>query len=189
MSLHHIYKWTDLGKSSKRELRLPLLEWDILSAIDGQQSLLEISHQIKVEATETQATVEQLLFHNLIEEKRLSFDEYQLRGKQSPATMETSTPAYSLDLPPVPSSTPIRSLSVSAVINFIIHQAPSDREGQIAVYRVFLRIPPELLKKNQISSLSMVNDQTTVEDLELQDALTNAVAETLQLSLPESVFV
>ncbi|MEM1157819.1 MAG: hypothetical protein AAGH72_06155 [Verrucomicrobiota bacterium] len=204
MNTSSIYKVTDYGEEMKPQLQLRHFEWDILLSLDGKASLSHITHRLNLKTEEVQPLIEQLLEYEMIEEQTLSYEEYlSLSGRSKRGTEPAQAPlAASLRstvrLPPVPAefkdpeparTAVSRSLSVSALINFIVSKAPSPTEGQIAVYRVFLRVPPELLKKNEIRSLSLVNDQTRVDDPELQDSLASAVEQMLQQPLPDSVFV
>jgi hypothetical protein len=79
-------------------------------------------------------------------------------------------------------------LRLGALIEFIVRQAASNTEGQLAAYRIFLRVPPDLLKRNGIVSLSLVEDSTVVTDPELQTALLSAAESILGTTIPESVF-
>jgi len=204
MNTSSIFKLTDYGEEMKPQLHLRHCEWDILLSIDGKESLSDITHQLNLNPDEVQPVIEQLLAYEIIEEQTLSYEEYLRisgRAERTPEPSQAPTGPSTrptVNLPPLPtgSNTPkptmapaARSLSVSALINFIVSKAPSATEGQIAVYRVFLRVPPEQLKKNNISSLSLVDDQTTVNDPELQASLASAVEQMLQEPLPDSVFV
>jgi hypothetical protein len=88
---------------------------------------------------------------------------------------------------PPPVAAPRRALRLKALIDFIVSRFASSTEGQLAVYRTLLRVPPELLKRAGIVSLQLVDDETIVDDLELQQAITSAVAKVLSVKLPESV--
>jgi hypothetical protein len=73
------------------------------------------------------------------------------------------------------------------VIDFIQNSAGSGTLGQLTVYRVFLKIPPHLLKEAQIQSVKFVNDDFRIESPELQQAIRNAVKRTLNKEVPEEL--
>jgi hypothetical protein len=73
------------------------------------------------------------------------------------------------------------------VIDFIQNSAGSGTLGQLTVYRVFLKIPPHLLKEARIQSVKFVNDDFRIESPELQQAIRSAVKRTLNKEVPEDL--
>jgi hypothetical protein len=102
------------------------------------------------------------------------------------------TPQVQVSLPPIPMrTTPIvqkRGLHLKSLIAFIISQAPTRTEGQIAVYRVFLRVPSDLMRRNGIVSLSLVDNASIIEDPELLRSVEAAVLASVKKAIPSEAY-
>ena len=83
----------------------------------------------------------------------------------------------------------IRPMRLSAVVDFITSLVGNIAVGQLLVYRVFLRVPPELLLAEDIASVYLVNDSSLIQTEKLQNAIANAVNAVTKRALPDSVFV
>ena len=116
---------------------------------------------------------------------------------------ETPAPPPPLPAPPAigklnaPSSAPVkapvakssgRTMRLNAVVDFITSLVGNISIGQLLVYRVFLRVPPELLLAEDIASVHLVNDTSLIQGEKLQKAIANAVNAVAKRSLPDSVF-
>jgi hypothetical protein len=88
--------------------------------------------------------------------------------------------------PPKPSST--RTMRLSGVVDFVTSLVGNIGVGQLLVYRVFLRVPPELLLAEEIASVHLVNDTSLIKGEKLQKAIAEAVNAVVKRALPESVF-
>ena len=73
-------------------------------------------------------------------------------------------------------------------MDYIVSQAGNSSLGQLVVYRVFLRVPPQLLQAEDIVSVHLVNDSSVVRTEALKEAISKAVNDVLKRPLPESVF-
>jgi hypothetical protein len=82
-----------------------------------------------------------------------------------------------------------RVMKLSAVVDFIIALVGNISVGQLLVYRVFLRVPPELLIAEDVASVSLVKDTSLIKSEGLQKAIADAVNAVAKRALPESVFV
>jgi hypothetical protein len=82
-----------------------------------------------------------------------------------------------------------RPMKLSAVVNFITSLVGNIAVGQLLVYRVFLRVPPELLLAEDVASVHLVNDTSLIRTEKLQQAIAEAVQAVGKRALPESVFV
>ena len=71
------------------------------------------------------------------------------------------------------------------VIDFIVQQAGGGTVGQLAVYRVFLKIPTQLLQAAKVESLNLVTDDVEIDHPPFREAVLNSVTETLGVSFPE----
>jgi hypothetical protein len=77
---------------------------------------------------------------------------------------------------------------LSAVVDFITSLVGNIAIGQLLVYRVFLRVPPELLTAEDIASVYLVNDSSLIKTEKLQKAIADAVDAVAKRQLPDSVF-
>lgn len=100
-----------------------------------------------------------------------------------------------LEPPPMSSSTGDiatttqgRHMSLKALMRFIIERAADLNAGQLDVYRVFIRIDSQLLKRNGITTLRFEEDHLVSDPL-LKKALANSLQHTLGLPCPQEVFV
>jgi hypothetical protein len=84
-----------------------------------------------------------------------------------------------------PSSRPMR---LSAVVDFITSLVGNVGVGQLLVYRVFLRVPPELLLAEDVASVHLANDTSLIQGEKLQKAIADAVNAVAKRDLPDSVF-
>jgi hypothetical protein len=100
----------------------------------------------------------------------------------APITPPTATPP---PLTPKPGKGP---MIIGAVVNHIVSQVGNNSLGQLVVYRIFLRVPPQLLQDEDIASVHLVNDESVVRTDALQQAIMGATMEVLKRPLPDSVF-
>ena len=78
-------------------------------------------------------------------------------------------------------------MKIKAVVDYIVSQVGNNSLGQLVVYRVFLRVPPQLLQDEDIASVHLVNDQSVVKTDALKQAIASSVLEVLKRALPESI--
>ena len=102
-------------------------------------------------------------------------------------TIPKTVPLPSLDKPPIAKS-PRGAMKLSAVVDFITSLVGNVSLGQLLVYRVFLRVPPDLLLAEDIASVSLVNDTSLIQTEKLQKAVADAVNAVTKRALPDSVF-
>ncbi len=105
----------------------------------------------------------------------------------SPDTGKTVEASAAPEKTPVanPASRPMR---LSAVVDFITSLVGNIAIGQLLVYRIFLRVPPELLLAEDIASVHLINDTSLIKGEKLQKAIADAVNAVAKRSLPDSVF-
>jgi hypothetical protein len=90
---------------------------------------------------------------------------------------------------PVPGAGPkvARALSLKQVMKLILDRYPDETAGQLAIYRVFINVDNQLLRKNGINSLRFSEDRS-ITDRALQVAIQASVEQNLGMHLPESVW-
>ena len=80
------------------------------------------------------------------------------------------------------------AMSLRAVMRFITAQTPGSDAGQLDVYRAFVRVSPQLLKRNGITTLRFEDDRL-VNDPELQQEILMSVQHVVGKPCPPDVFV
>lgn len=83
---------------------------------------------------------------------------------------------------------PALPLSLRAVMRFVVDQARDADAGQLDVYRAFVRLDPQLLKRNGITTLRFEEDRL-LTDPDLKRALLQSVEQVVGRSCPPEVFV
>ena len=63
------------------------------------------------------------------------------------------------------------SFHLRPLIDFIVSTAGGGTKGQLAVYRVFCKVPNQLLLKSRITSLNLVGDDFEIQDPDLKARL------------------
>ncbi len=81
-----------------------------------------------------------------------------------------------------------KPMRLSAVVNFVLSLVGNISLGQLLVYRVFLRVPPELLLAEDVASVHLSNDTSVIKGDRLQKAIADAVLAVTNRSLPDGVF-
>lgn len=89
---------------------------------------------------------------------------------------------------PVPVPAQRAPMRLSAVVDFITSIVGNISLGQLLVYRVFLRVPPELLIAEDIASVHLVGDTSLIKGEKLQKAIADAIHAVTKRQLPDSVF-
>jgi hypothetical protein len=103
----------------------------------------------------------------------------------TPAPMTSEPPALPKE---ASQNAPRGTMSLSAVVDFIVSIADTIPLGQLLAYRVFLRVPPEVLQSEDIVSIHLVDDTSLVRSESLQKAIAAAVHEIIKRPLPDSVY-
>jgi hypothetical protein len=120
----------------------------------------------------------------------------------TPVAVSAPVPVTPPPLPPTTKTTPVpvpapvtpdkpaakRTMKLSAVVDYITSLVGNVSLGQILVYRVFLRVPPELLLAEDIASVHLTGDTSLINGEKLQKAITDAVNAVVKKALPDSVY-
>lgn len=80
-----------------------------------------------------------------------------------------------------------RKLRLRSLIEFIVGRAESVEQGQLDVYRTFLRVDPKLLRRQGITTLRFEDDRV-VTDPELVEQIAASVRETVGVPCPADLF-
>ena len=114
----------------------------------------------------------------------------------SSASLPVSGPSATVPMPGIaasresnPQSSSARGpMRLSAVVDYIVSMAETVPLGQLLAYRVFLRVPPEVLQSEDIVSVHLIDDPSVVKGEKLQKAIASAVQEIVKRALPDSVY-
>ena len=79
-------------------------------------------------------------------------------------------------------------MRLSAIVDYIVSLAETIPLGQLLAYRIFLRVPPEILQSEEIVSIHLVDDTSIIRSAGLQKAIAVAVHEITKRTLPDSVY-
>jgi hypothetical protein len=104
------------------------------------------------------------------------------------APVESTAPAIPFSLKTSVGKPASRVMKLSAVVDFITSLVGNISIGQLLVYRVFLRVPPELLMAEDVASVYLVKDTSLIKGENLQKAIADAVNAIAKRPLPDSVF-
>lgn len=93
-----------------------------------------------------------------------------------------------MTIPDLPTPTVPPALSLRAVMRFVSEQSRDADAGQLDIYRAFVRVSPQLLRRNGITTLRFEEDRL-LTDPDLQEALLASVEHVIGRSCPPEVFV
>lgn len=214
-----IYARTATYEREVHAIRLHVPQWKFLLAFDGQRSLSEVAFSAEISFADALPLTEKFLGHGWIEEQPITLDQYLKRtGTPNASTISAAVPAAVIlhkpqseatAPPPLPSpsvaeksadpssapviaptASPARGpMRLSSVVDYVVSLAENVSLGQLMVYRVFLRVPPELLQAEDIVSVHLTGDTSLIQGQALQQAIARAVNEVTKRQLPDSVFV
>jgi len=106
-----------------------------------------------------------------------------------PLPASTATAAVPVSALPTTDRPPMkRSMKLSSVVDYITSLVGNVALGQVLVYRVFLRVPPELLLSEDIASVHLSGDTSLINTEKLQRAIGDAFHAVTKKSLPDSVY-
>jgi len=188
-------------------MKLPNMEWRFLLCCDGKTPVYQIQRRLALSDKERDYILNRLCASSLLSEKALSleelaqttidtasphaepqtFSEYLQTAESGGHPQEKVVPSFSpLQKPSVPAP-PTRSMSLQAVIQFILNQNADPTAGHLATYQVFMGINTQLLKRNGITSLRFQDDRL-ITDPELQAAIIDNIQKVLGTACPEDAF-
>jgi hypothetical protein len=204
-----VFRRTATYEREAPTIRLHAPQWKLLLAFDGQRSLAEVALSASTPFAEALAQAETFLESDWIAEQPITLEEYLKRASATgnfsggiippsvvlhepkPEASRTDTKAEngaaahpSRDTGPV-SRGPMR---LSAIVDYIVSLAETIQLGQLLAYRVFLRVPPEILQSEDIVSIHLVDDTSIVRSGALQKAIAEAVHDITKRTLPDSVY-
>ncbi len=172
-------------------LELPPEVWSAFSLLEQPANAREIAAALLIPLPAAQQALEALLSAGLIQPKAIGWNEFAQRPK-SPVPAATRAGGDALvairlapALPRAPAAVSFR-LGASApgsapaagkgwklrpALDAIAATAGGGIPGQLLVFKVFLQIPPEVLKNAGVESVSSVGTDFVLKDARLRDTL------------------
>jgi hypothetical protein len=204
-----VFRRTATYEREAPSIRLHAPQWKLLLAFDGQRSLAEVALSASTPFAEALAQAETFLDHEWIAEQPITLEEYLKRASATgnfsggiippsvvlhepkPDAARTETKVENGTAAPTPRETaslPRGPMRLSAIVDYIVSLADNIQLGQLLAYRVFLRVPPEILQSEDIVSIHLVDDDSIVRTGALQKAIAEAVHDVTKRALPDSVY-
>jgi hypothetical protein len=184
-------------------LRLPSLDWSLLFAVSGRHTVHQIGARFGVSPAARDAAFARLLDAGLIVESPLTVAEFQAARARVDAEEPVTLAAFLADEPPFVPLEPTppedamaaviplvsrRRLSLRNLMANLSEGAATPEEGQMNVYRLFLRLDSNELQRHGIKTLRFEDDRF-VDDPDLQEQILAAYQTTFRKPCPASVFV
>jgi hypothetical protein len=183
-------------ESLPAELRLRSLEWSLLLATSGRHTVAQIGAHFGLAAEVRDATFAALLARGLVEERPLTLDEHRAAlatvAPDEPRTLtdflaqDAGAPAVDFEPLPLPVP-PAPRLRLQALLGWLTEGAASAEDGQLNVYRTFLRLDPARLRAHGITTLRFEDDRT-IADVDLAHEIVLSAEQTLGRPCPSNVF-
>ncbi|HSI85548.1 MAG: hypothetical protein ACAI35_01425 [Candidatus Methylacidiphilales bacterium] len=99
-------------------------------------------------------------------------------GPQGSARTPNSAPmSDSADDASVPATFPVDGQKLKPLVDAIVNKAGGGTKGQLAVYRVFLKVPSDLLKAAGVGKLSLIDQNAAIKDPVLWETILRATME------------
>ncbi len=184
-------------------IRMRRAQWSFFYSMDGRLTLSELAIKVGLTQPEALATAEKLISAGLAEEAEISVATYLATAgvgdtSQEEVDVETfvkgSAPSESsvtLEMdwgtPSEPAAPRPRVLNLNLVIRDIIQET----HNPIAVYTIFLKIPPAVMQRNFVYELPLSSSSKAVlvQDIEFHQCLERAMAEKLGRGIPAEAWV
>ncbi|MEM6885258.1 MAG: hypothetical protein AAF571_09515 [Verrucomicrobiota bacterium] len=150
------------------EVALPAYHWQFYSRIDGVSTSWQICQEMDFPAKAATNALVGLLRANAIRKRLWTYPEFFPAG----GTIEPEKQAQETGN----SQRDGKTFLLKDVIDFIRSRSSSDMEGKLMVYRVFLQIPPDLLKEEGITSFDFNSNHVEVRGEKLLGAISQATS-------------
>lgn len=113
--------------------------------------------------------------------KRVSFSLRRGEGTTAsrPAAAPVEPPSFAAPVPVPSAPAPVEEHRLKPLLDFITGHSGGGTVGQLAAYRVFLKVPNDLLRQAGIRSLNLVGEDFAIRDANVWRLLLNAVEEVI----------
>ena len=194
MNLDAIYEPTARATELLPTLRFPLVEWRVFGALARSPGVLTartIAQQLGLSTEGMQTILERLSACGLIHLPELGYDEFQSRSieptapvvtreasainRAGPAEEQRTSVTFTLRKRPL-TTMPAASekprtdapLQLGALLRLVRERAGGGSLGQLAVYRMFLKLPQETLQAAGFEQLDLDTAELEVRDRQLE---------------------
>jgi len=82
-----------------------------------------------------------------------------------------------------------KRFKLKSAIDFIHGHAGGGTLGELAVYRVFMQVPSDLLRETGLRKMDFNDDTIEIDNPKLRQAIVDAISKTLRVPLPVSYFL
>ena len=210
MNLDAIFEPTAHAHEHVSTLRFALMEWRVFEAISDPSLAVTartFAQQLGLSPEAMSAILERLASAGLIHVPEVSYREFKARDSRSGSQPTVPEPRSPVSSPAAaeqqtsvsftlrkrtrtPASTPNgsrsnASLKLGALLQVVRERAGGGSIGQLAVYRMFLKVPEDLLQAAGFDHLDLDTADMEVTDTRLAAALCETASEILNLPQDE----
>lgn len=196
MDLNTVYLAADNFRelATQQNVLMSRSAWRVLFAADGRATVGDVINQLKISPTKLEIVFDELVAHGLVKEKTMSLEEFEqsMQGNVLADVKTTIIPTAPAAASPV-TQDPVatmtnRAFDLKSVSDYIISMGGKGRVGHLAAHRVFLKIPPAILKQAGISSLEEIYKNMIIKDDALKAEIIKSTKSTLKKDIPPEVF-
>ncbi|MDZ4788756.1 MAG: hypothetical protein SH807_07445 [Blastochloris sp.] len=212
MDLRTVLETSPEAHEKVTSVSLRRVEWSLFYSLDGTKTLLDFAHRYRLKEVEILTIGQSLLDLGLAAESRISIQTFlSTQGltdkSDEKITIQTYVSEESVGIQPnskakdelipvdlewtepkqvTPQDALVKKMDLKAVITYILEST----KNPLAVYTIFLKVPPHLLKRCGIKTLptSSKSPSLFISDTELQSAIMNAVLEKIGVRLPPYIW-
>ena len=171
--------------AQEKKLQLVRMAWRILFAIDGRVTNAELLRKFELKETVLENILTQLEEYDLVTEKQLSLQEFEMSLEDSTTMAEER--AYHENAPRAMPEVN-KPFDLKNVADFIIKAGGEGRTGKLAAHRVFLKVPPDIMKRAGINSINEISKSMIIKSDEFKAEIVKAIQGILNRDVPNDIF-
>ena len=171
--------------AQENKLQLVRMAWRILFAVDGRVTNAELLRKFDLRENVLENIIGQLEGNGLIMEKQLSLQEFELSLNDS-GTLADERVYEAKAQRAMPEVN--KPFDLKNVADFIIKAGGEGRTGKLAAHRVFLKVPPDVMKRAGINSINEIYKNMIIKSDEFKGEIIKAVQGILNRDVPNDIF-
>lgn len=171
--------------AKEKDLQLVRMAWRALFAVDGKTTNGELLRKFGVKEAVLQNVLNQLEEYGLITEKQMSLLEFEMSLNDSGAQAEETVYEEPVRRP---TSEVNKPFDLKNVADFIIKAGGDGRVGKLAAHRVFLKVPPDVMKRAGINSFNEIYQNMIIKSDEFKVEISKAIQAILNRDVPAEIF-
>ena len=176
-------KFRDIAQ--EKNLQLVRMAWRILFAIDGRITNAELLRKFDLKEALLENILSQLNDNGLITEKQLSLRDFEMSLEDSNTMAEERV--YEENAHRAISDVN-KPFDLKNVADFIIKAGGDGRVGKLAAHRVFLKVPPDIMKRAGLNSINEINKSMIIKSDEFKAEIIKAIQGILNKDVPNDIF-